>query len=44
MAPPMDPLTTVLAKLEELGLKFDTMDRKTDATNSKIEEMQQLVQ
>jgi hypothetical protein len=44
MTPPTDPLTTVLAKLEELGQKFDTIDHKTDETNIKIEEMKQSVQ
>jgi len=44
MAPPSDPFTTVLAKLEEIGLKFDTMECKTDATNTKIKEMQLSVQ
>lgn len=40
MAPPTDSLATVLAKLEELGQKFDTIDRKTDETNTKLEEIQ----
>jgi len=44
MAPPTDSISTVLAKLEELGKKFDIMDRKTDETNTKIEEMQCSVQ
>ena len=43
MALATDSISTVLAKLEELGQKFDNMDRKTDETTLKIEEMQQSV-
>ncbi|XP_039804309.1 uncharacterized protein LOC120668633 isoform X2 [Panicum virgatum] len=43
MALAKDSISTVLAKLEELGQKFDNMDRKTDETTQKIEEMQQSV-
>ncbi|CAN6234028.1 unnamed protein product [Urochloa humidicola] len=42
MAPPAD-LSTVMAKLEELGKKSDEINLKTDDTNRKIEEMQQSI-
>jgi len=44
MAPPTDSISTVIAKLEELGRKVDNVDRKTDETNQKIEEMQSSIQ
>jgi len=44
MALATDSTSTILAKLEELGKRFDSVDRKTDETNHKIEEMQLSVQ
>ena len=44
MAPPTDSISTVIARLEELGRKVDNVDRKTDETNQKIEEMQSSIQ
>jgi hypothetical protein len=40
MAPPMDSIAAVLAKLEEMSINMDITNSKADEMNRKMEEMQ----